>query len=313
MQKIVMSLLCLLGTVFLSGMESASQIVSGCSRGAEVLKAVLLKKPSLSIIEAREIILPIALTSKELYCIFDTRQFVYNIIAQCELYSGKPRGALAKALKIRRANNYIHFNHRMYISTISSYFDKKTLKQFRFFLELGGDPHYSTPLFGKTFLMNAVHFNNPRFVEFLLNLKVSLSTRDHKGRTARHFNLIYDAKELEKSLYFIINYLCPLGMRCRLRPNDSFDMTCAPFVEAEIKRLAKALYIDKVFEEAQAEPVGNRKDNPLLMMLAARDGLIVREVLREIYRYKNENMKKGVPQWLYKILYVIKHTLPDTI
>jgi hypothetical protein len=48
-------------------------------------------------------------------------------------------------------------------------------------------------------------------------------------------------------------------------------------------------------------------------MLAARDGIIIREVLREIYRYKNESLKNGVPFWLYKILCVIEHPFPNSI
>jgi hypothetical protein len=306
--KIVMSMCCLLGTIFLWGMEPAHEIIPYFSQGNKDIRKIVarqMRDPK----EGGRFLLPIGLASRALYKAFDNRFFIQDIIGIYASVTGQSRGAIAKALKTRRANNYIIFNDRMYINTISSCFDKKILKEFHFFVELGGDPHYSTPTFRKTFLMNAVRFNNPKFVEMLLELKVPIDARDYKGRSARHFNLICDIKELENSLYSIINYLCPLGMRCRLRPNEPFDMTPAPFAETEIQRLAKALYIDKILEDAGAAPIGTRNDCPLLMMLAARDGMIIREVLREIYRYRNENMKKGTPQWLYEILCVARPTL----
>src|SRR5258708_38375127 len=107
MQKIMISFGCLLGTISLGGMEPASQVVPDVSQGNKDIRKILVREQIKDPKEGYHFLLPIGLASRALYKAFDNRLFIQDIIGVYASVGGKSRGAIARALKTRRANNYI--------------------------------------------------------------------------------------------------------------------------------------------------------------------------------------------------------------
>ena len=257
--------------------------------------------------DMRELVLPIGLTCKMFYKQFDDRCFVQDIIARCAFVAEKSRGSVAVQLKTRPALRYFELNNKLYMATITKYFDDNTLEYVFSLLERGGaDPNFGRPGFGTTLLMRAVMLNCVPLVQFLLTeCGADANLCNCKGIQARKCNFIYDRGALAHVVESIFDYKLRLKKHLEFHPQKPFypvDPGHALFAKVDMQELRNALLIDKIFESNKAQSVCDKKSNPLLIVLKKKDSFRS-GVIKEMYSNSALQMKLYTPKWLYDFLW----------